>query len=104
MVIKETELSGVFLITPRIFEDNRGYFFESYKSDHFNQNSIPSKFVQENQSFSKKGTFRGFHYQLNYPQGKLISVAKGSVVDFAVVIRKGSPTFGKSLSFTIDDV
>ena len=104
MIIKETELSGVFLITPRIFEDNRGYFFESYKSDHFYQNSIPSKFVQENQSFSKKGTFRGFHYQLNYPQGKLISVAKGSVVDFAVDIRKGSPTFGKSLSFTIDDV
>ena len=104
MRIEETALSGVFLITPQIIDDMRGYFFESFRSDCFNEKSIPTKFTQENQSLSKKGTLRGLHYQLNYPQGKLISVKKGRVIDFAVDIRMGSPTFGKSQSFIIDDV
>ena len=65
MRIKKTEFDGVFLITPNIIKDKRGYFFESYRSDNFTQNSIPTKFAQENQSFSKKGTLRGLHYQLN---------------------------------------
>ena len=99
MRIKETSLNGVFLITPHIIKDMRGYFFESFKSKLFNRSSIPIKFAQENQSLSKKGTLRGLHYQLNFPQGKLISVAVGRVIDFVVDIRKGSPTFGKSESF-----
>ena len=104
MRIKKTKFDGVFLITPNVIKDRRGYFFESYRSDNFTQNSIPTKFVQENQSFSKKGTLRGLHYQLNHPQGKLISVNKGRVLDFAVDIRVGSSTFGKSLSFVLDDL
>tara|TARA_Y100000768_G_scaffold165095_1_gene123566 strand:- start:1027 stop:1581 length:555 start_codon:yes stop_codon:yes gene_type:complete len=104
MEIKETELKGVYLISPQIHEDNRGYFYESFRSDYFNQNSLPIIFAQENQSLSSKGTLRGLHYQLNHPQGKLVSVTSGSVIDFAVDIRKGSPTFGKSICFTLDDV
>ena len=104
MRIKETSLNGVFLITPHIIKDKRGYFFESFKRKLFNQSSIPIRFAQENQSFSNKGTLRGLHYQLNFPQGKLISVAVGRVVDFVVDIRKGSPTFGKSESFILDDI
>ena len=104
MRIKKTEFDGVFLITPNIFKDKRGYFLESFRSDNFSQNSIPTKFAQENQSFSKRGTLRGLHYQLNHPQGKLISVNKGCVLDFAVDIRVGSSTFGKSFSFVLDDL
>ena len=104
MRIKKTEFDGLFLITPNIFKDKRGYFLESYRSDNFSQNSIPTKFAQENQSFSKRGTLRGLHYQLNHPQGKLISVNKGCVLDFAVDIRVGSSTFGKSFSFVLDDL
>ncbi len=104
MTIKKTELDGVFLITPKIIKDIRGHFFESFKSDSFSQSLIPTKFAQENQSLSKKGTLRGLHYQLNYPQGKLVSVSKGCVVDFAIDIRVGSSTFGKSLSFVLDDI
>ena len=104
MRIKETSFNGVFLITPDIIKDKRGYFFESFKSKLFSQSSIPITFAQENQSLSKKETFRGLHYQLNFPQGKLISVPVGRVIDFAVDIRKGSPTFGKSESFILDDI
>ena len=104
MRIKKTEFDGVFLITPNIIKDKRGYFFESFRNDNFSQSSIPTKFAQENQSFSKKGTLRGLHYQLNHPQGKLISVNKGRVLDFAVDIRVGSSTFGKSLCFVLDDL
>lgn len=104
MKIRETQLKGVYLIRPRIIKDERGYFFESFRSDLFSQNAIPIRFEQENQSFSKKGTFRGLHYQLNHPQGKIISVKVGSIVDFAVDIRKGSPSFGKSIHYTLDDL
>ena len=102
MRIKKTEFDGVFLITPNIIKDKRGYFFESFRNDSFSQSSVPTKFAQENQSFSKKGTLRGLHYQLNHPQGKLISVNKGRVLDFAVDLRVGSSTFGKSLCFVLD--
>ena len=104
MRIKETSFNGVFLITPDIIKDKRGYFFESFKSKLFSQSSIPITFAQENQSLSKKETFRGLHYQLNFPQEKLISVAVGRIIDFVVDIRKGSPTFGKSESFILDDI
>mgnify|MGYP001467089393 CR=1 FL=1 len=103
-MIKKTELDGLFLITPNIIKDTRGYFFESFRSDSFSQSSIPTIFAQENQSFSKKGTLRGLHYQLNHPQGKLVSVSKGCVLDFAIDIRVGSSTFGKSMSFVLDDI
>ena len=104
MRIKETSLNGVFLITPHIIKDLRGYFFESFKRKFFSKSSIPIEFAQENHSFSYKGTFRRLHYQFNIPLGKLISVAGGRVVDFVVDIRKGSPTFGKSESFILDDI
>ena len=103
MKINETSLSGLYTITPKLNEDSRGYFFESFRSNSFETNLVPNNFVQENQSLSKKGTLRGLHYQLKYPQGKLVWVAKGAVIDIAVDIRKDSPTFGKSFSTTLDD-
>ena len=103
MNITEAPLKGLHIITPKIHEDSRGYFFESFRSNFFKSNSIPIEFVQENQSFSTKGTLRGLHYQLNFPQGKLVWVVKGCVIDIAVDIRKNSPTFGKSFCITLDD-
>ena len=103
MNIAESPLKGLHIITPKIHEDSRGYFFESFRSNSFKSNSIPTEFVQENQSLSTKGTLRGLHYQLNFPQGKLVWVTKGCVIDIAVDIRKNSPTFGRSFCITLDD-
>ena len=102
MTITEAPVNGLYIIEPTIHDDLRGYFFESFQSNTFKSNSIPTKFVQENQSLSTKGTLRGLHYQLNFPQGKLVWVAKGSVIDIAVDVRKNSPTFGKSFCLTLD--
>ena len=93
--IDETKILGVQIITPHIHKDERGYFFESFNSKVFNNLGLPTKFVQDNQSFSKKGTLRGLHYQLVYPQGKLVRVVQGEVFDVAVDIRRGSATFGE---------
>ena len=103
MNIAKAPLKGLHIITPKIHEDSRGYFFESFRSNFFKSNSIPTEFVQENQSLSTKGTLRGLHYQLNFPQGKLVWVVKGCVIDIAVDIRKNSPTFGRSFCITLDD-
>lgn len=93
--IKST-IEGLIEIEPRVFEDSRGYFFESYNAKRFAENGIPENFVQDNQSLSQKGVLRGLHFQAPpFAQGKLVRVIKGAVLDVAVDIRKGSPTFGK---------
>lgn len=96
MVVKETELKGVLIIEPDIYEDNRGFFLESFNSKRYKEYGICNDFVQDNVSKSAKGTIRGLHYQVNpSAQGKLCFVIKGRVLDVAVDIRFNSPTFGE---------
>ena len=95
----KTEIEGVYIIEPKIFEDKRGYFFESYNEDEFIKNGILNRFVQDNQSKSTYGVIRGLHCQLGeHSQAKLVRVLKGKVLDVAVDIRKDSPTFGKHVA------
>lgn len=101
--IEETEIQGIKVITPEIFADDRGYFFESFNKKDFMKLGFPTNFVQDNQAFSAKGTLRGFHYQLNYAQGKLVRVIQGEVLDVAVDIRQGSKTFGEYFSVILTD-
>ena len=102
MKVVNSKLPGVMIITPNIFKDVRGYFFESYRKSWFKENGIPYDFVQDNEVKSKKGVLRGLHYQLNQPQGKLIRVNSGSILDVVVDIRKGSPYFGQSEVVELD--
>jgi len=95
MNVIPTELEEVLIIEPRVFSDNRGLFFESYNKEKYQEMVVDAEFVQDNVSISKKNVLRGLHYQLNQPQGKLVSVLEGEVFDVAVDIRKGSPTFGQ---------
>ncbi len=88
-------LPGVLLLEPRIFNDHRGHFFESYHQERYHAHGVPESFVQDNISHSKHGVLRGLHYQLGSPQGKLVMAVEGEVFDVAVDIRKGSPTFGQ---------
>lgn len=97
----ETALPGVYIIEPKIFEDHRGFFFENYNQDKLAKIGIRNYFVQDNHSKSIKGTLRGLHYQLKYPQAKLCRVIQGEVLDVAVDIRSGSPTFGRWLSLVL---
>jgi dTDP-4-dehydrorhamnose 3,5-epimerase len=92
----DTGIEGLWLIKPKVFADNRGYFFESYNKDIFEKNGLNLNFIQDNQSLSGKGVLRGLHFQ-NPPfaQGKLVRVITGAVFDVAVDIRKNSPTYGK---------
>lgn len=92
----KTEIEGVIIVEPRVFEDSRGYFFESYNEAEFVANGITARFVQDNQSKSFYGVIRGLHCQLGeHAQAKLVRVLSGKVLDIAVDIRKDSPTFGK---------
>jgi len=97
MEVKTTAIEGVFVIEPRVFGDERGYFFESFNEREFcEKTGIDVKFVQDNESRSRYGVLRGLHFQkAPYEQAKLVRVVKGRVLDVAVDIRKGSPTFGK---------
>ncbi len=88
-------IKGLYVIEPTVFGDNRGYFMESYNYNDFAAAGIDCTFVQDNQSASRKGVLRGLHFQINYPQDKLVRVIRGSVFDVAVDIRPGSETFGK---------
>jgi dTDP-4-dehydrorhamnose 3,5-epimerase len=97
MEIRELSLPGVLRLEPKVHRDPRGYFFESYRTDVLAKAGLPP-FVQDNQSFSTLGTLRGLHYQLDRPQGKLIRVLRGTILDVVVDIRVGSPTFGRWLS------
>ena len=89
------EIKGLKVITPSVYGDNRGYFMETYNYNDFADAGIDCKFVQDNQSASKKGVLRGLHFQINYPQYKLVRVIKGEVYDVAVDMREGSETYGK---------
>ena len=96
MKVIETSLPEVKVIEPRVFEDARGFFFESYNVRAFEQAVAPGfEFVQDNHSRSHKGVLRGMHYQIQHPQGKLVRVVSGEVFDVAVDLRRSSPTFGK---------
>ena len=93
--VEECGIEGLYIITPTIHGDGRGYFMETYNERDFQQAGLNMRFVQDNQSMSSKGVLRGLHYQKDYPQGKLVRVLVGSVFDVAVDIRPGSKTFGK---------
>ena len=94
-VFNKTEIEGVFVIEPKVFGDNRGFFMETYKQSDFEEADLKYNFIQDNQSRSHKGVLRGLHYQKKYPQAKLVRVIQGEVFDVAVDLRKGSPTYGK---------
>ena len=91
----KTEIEDVYIIEPKVFGDDRGYFMETYKESDFIEAGLNYKFVQDNQSKSRKGVLRGLHYQLHHPQAKLVRVISGEVFDVAVDLRKDSPTYGK---------
>ncbi len=96
MKIIKTHLPGLVVIEPRVFEDDRGYFFESYRYENYIEAGITEPFIQDNESKSVRGVIRGLHYQLGeFAQAKLVRVVQGSVYDVAVDLRKGSPTFGE---------
>lgn len=96
MPFHKTDIEGLLLFQPRVFEDDRGYFFESYNENIFKEEGIETSFVQDNQAFSGRGVLRGLHYQVPpFSQAKLVRVLQGEVFDVAVDIREGSPTFGQ---------
>lgn len=96
-------LPGLLAIEPRVHEDPRGFFFESYNRKAFREASgVDAEFVQDNHSRSVKGVLRGLHYQLRQPQGKLVRVAAGAIFDVVVDLRRSSPTFGKWAGLTLD--
>lgn len=95
-------IEGLFEIQPKIFYDNRGYFFESYNEREFFSSGLKMKFVQDNQSCSKKNILRGLHFQKNHPQGKLVRVLSGKVFDVAVDLRNDSKTFGMYCGLILD--
>ena len=104
MEVIKTLIEGLLVIKPRIFEDDRGHFFESWSNDSFKNIGLDLDFVQDNQSLSRKGVLRGLHFQ-NPPfaQGKLVRVIKGAVVDVAVDIRKNSPTYGQHFAVELSE-
>ena len=104
MEIIKTTISGIIIIKPKVFEDPRGYFYESFNADVFQQHGVDVNFVQDNQSLSQKGVLRGLHFQ-NPPhtQGKLVRVINGSVLDVVVDIRKNSPTYGQHFDIELNE-
>ena len=103
MNIIETGLPGLVIIEPRVFEDDRGYFFETFQKERYGQSGMVEEFLQDNESKSVKGVVRGLHYQMApYSQAKLVRVVQGKVFDVAVDLRKGSPTFGKWFGLVLD--
>jgi dTDP-4-dehydrorhamnose 3,5-epimerase len=102
MPFLDTRFDGLKIFEPRVFIDSRGYFFESFNQQTFQEAGIENVFVQDNESLSQRGVLRGLHYQLNpMSQAKLVRVVIGEVLDVVVDIRKKSPTFGKSYSLNI---
>lgn len=102
MNIIRTHLPGVLVIEPKVFGDSRGFFFECFHAQRYAEQGMKLNFVQDNFSQSSKGVLRGLHYQLEHAQGKLVWVTRGSVLDVAIDIRFGSPTFGKKLSIVLN--
>lgn len=104
MKVTKTEIDGVVVIEPEIFKDARGYFFESFSQKEFEEKVMPVNFVQDNESMSSYGVIRGLHYQrMPYTQSKLVRCVKGTVLDVAVDIRKGSSTFGKHVAIELSE-
>jgi dTDP-4-dehydrorhamnose 3,5-epimerase len=102
MNISKTPIQDLLIIEPKVWQDNRGYFYESYNSKLFAEAGIDAQFVQDNQSFSQKGTLRGLHAQkAPFAQGKLVRVIQGSVLDVAVDVRKASSTYGQHFSIEL---
>jgi dTDP-4-dehydrorhamnose 3,5-epimerase len=102
MTIEKTFIQDLVIITPRIFEDSRGYFFEAYNQAQFSDNGVNYQFIQDNQSFSKRGVIRGLHLQINpFAQAKLVRVLEGEILDVAVDLRKNSPTYGQHFSVVL---
>ncbi len=103
MEIVKTKIPDLYIVKPTVFEDKRGYFFESYNKNSFLNNGIDQNFVQDNESKSAKGVLRGLHFQRTpYAQGKLVRVMHGAVLDVAVDLRKASPTFGQWVSVELN--
>ena len=98
-----TEIPEVMILEPRIFQDKRGFFIETYKQEVFKKNGIQFNFVQDNHSGSQAGVLRGLHYQLRYPQGKLLRVVKGEIFDVAVDLRRSSQSFGNWVGGYLSD-
>lgn len=96
ITVETCHIEGLKIITPTVFGDARGYFMETYNYNDYKEAGIDQIFVQDNQSASKKGVLRGLHFQINYPQDKLVRVVSGEVYDVAVDLREGSPTFGQA--------
>ena len=94
----ETGIEGLTIVEPTVFGDDRGYFMETYSEREFADAGLPTCFVQDNQSKSRQGVLRGLHFQIKHPQGKLVRALSGAVLDVAVDIRKGSPTFGQHVA------
>ena len=104
MKVIETDIEGVVIIEPKVFADDRGYFFESFSQKEFEEKVCKTTFVQDNESKSTYGVLRGLHFQkMPYAQSKLVRVVKGRVLDIAVDIRKGSPTFGKHVAAELSE-
>lgn len=102
MSFQATSIPGLFVFEPKIFEDSRGYFFESYNENIFKENGVDIRWIQDNQSSSSYGVVRGFHYQLNpHAQTKLVRALFGKILDVVVDIRKNSPTYGNSFSIEL---
>jgi len=101
MKIRETSLPGVLVITPTIYRDDRGAFFETYNEREMGDVGLPRQWAQDNFSLSKKNVLRGIHYQISQPQGKLVRVTHGAVLDVAVDLRRGSPAFGRHMAMEL---
>lgn len=95
MQVIQTPLAGLLVFEPRVFGDDRGFFLETFQIERYRDAGLPETWVQDNLSRSRQGTLRGLHYQLQYPQGKLVYVTRGAVWDVAVDLRRASPTFGQ---------
>jgi dTDP-4-dehydrorhamnose 3,5-epimerase len=95
MKVTETSLKGVLVLEPKVFADARGFFVEGYNEKWMAEFGVPDRFVQDNQSYSRQNVVRGLHYQVTHPQGKLVRVVAGEILDVAVDLRRSSPTFGK---------
>ncbi len=92
--VSTCKISGMFIIEPQVYQDDRGYFMETYNKQDLLSEGLNMEFVQDNQSMSRQGVLRGLHYQINHPQGKLVRVIRGKVFDVGVDLRPGSPTYG----------
>lgn len=104
MEVIKTNIEGLVIIEPKVFKDARGYFFEAFSQKEFNEKVMPIQFVQDNESMSTYGVMRGLHYQkMPYTQSKLVRCVKGAVLDVAVDIRKGSPTFGQHVAVELTE-